>query len=103
MLVLFWEVDQMQVALKLISTILLDGSLKSYQGYVLVLFNLPLLLSFLAPFGNSVMFPVLNSGIDHLVIKFIWVSLPCLLTQLLDNVLFRVIVLGSTIIISFFL
>ena len=93
----------MQVALKFVSTILFDGSLKTDKCDVLILFNLPLLLRLLAPLCNRMMFPILNSGIDHFVIKFVWVSLSCLFTQLLDYVFFRVVVLRTTLIVSFLL
>lgn len=93
----------MQVALKFVSPILFDGPLKPHKCDVLVLFNLPLLLCLLSALGNSMMFTILNSSIDHFVIKFIWVPLSCLLTQLLDDIFFRVVVLRSTLVVSLLL
>jgi hypothetical protein len=102
-LILPGKIDKMKVALKFIRPVLFDGPFKPDECDVLVLFNLPLLLSLLAALGNRVMLPVLYSGIDHFVVKFVWVTLSRLLTQLLDHVLLRVVVLRTTLVVSLFL
>ena len=82
-LVCLGEVEQVKVALNLVSLILLNHALQADQSDVLVGFQLPLLLLLLTSLGHSVMLAVLHRGIDHLVVELIRVALSGLLTELL--------------------
>lgn len=77
------EVEQVKVALNLVSLILLNHALQADQCDVLVGFQLPLLLLLLASLGYSVMLTILHCGIDHLVVELIRVTLSGLLAELL--------------------
>jgi hypothetical protein len=84
-LILFWEVHQVQITLNLINFVLFNHSLHSNESDVLVFFKLPTLLALLSATDDSVMFSILNRGIDHLMIKLIRVPSSCLLAQFLYN------------------
>jgi hypothetical protein len=77
------EVEQVKVALNLVSLILLNHALQADQRNILVCFKLPLLLLLLASLGYSVMLAFLHRGIDHLVVELIGVALSGLLAELL--------------------
>ena len=77
------EVEQVKVALNLVSLILLNHALQADQRNILVGFKLPLLLLLLASLGYSVMLAFLHRGIDHLVVELIRVALSGLLAELL--------------------
>lgn len=49
------------------------------------------------------MLTVPNSGVDHLVIELVGVSLARLLAELLDHILLGVIVLRATFVVTFLL
>ena len=83
MLISLGEVEQVKVALNLVSLILLNHALQADQCYVLVGFKLPLLLLLLASLGYSVMLAILHRGIDHLVVELVRVALSGLLAELL--------------------
>ena len=89
--------------MQLISTVLLNGPLESHECNVLVLLDLPLLLLFLSTLSYGVMLTVPNSGVDHLVIELVGVSLARLLAELLDHILLGVIVLRATFVVTFLL
>ena len=77
------EVEQVKVALNLLSLVLLNHALKADQSNVLVGFKLPLLLLFLASLGQGVMLAILDRRVYHLVIELIRVALSGLLAELL--------------------
>ena len=103
MLILFGKVDKVKVALQLVGPASLHCSLETHKCYILVLLHLATLLRLLATLDNRVMLPIFDGRVDHLVVELVWVSLPSLFTQFLDDSLFRVVVLRATLVVTLLL